>query len=341
MNLFAEIQDDILGDRPTSAILRKARVLAHRLKNQEFSSWVEFELNGYVDAATLPNYRKITSQIFGDFVSTTRRITNAPVPLNNFPKEWRENFKKLEAAINIGDGVVKIEADINAADTARKNELKEPLPPSIFKYFSHRVYPNMNCLDAWRVISRQQLIQILETVRDRLQKFTLELSVLYPDFSKTDFANNPSISHKQIGHMVQIIILGDNSTFEGSINIESKEGDMTVFDQRNQTVGYQYNAAGNINFDSVRDRVELIAELEKLKLELTQAVRAKAISDEIATKAELKLTKAIQLAQEPEPNKKTIMKYINEAKTVLSDISSVAGLVMALIKVGELVSRFF
>jgi len=333
MSLFAEIQNDILGDKPISSILRKARVLAHHLKNQEFNSWVESELNGYTDKAALLDYRKIISPIFGDFIGGTKRITNVSIPLD--PEKWGEIGEMLKSPISIGDGVKKIEADIDAADNANKNELRVQLPSNLYKYFSNSVYPNMNCLDAWKVISRQQLVQILETVRDRLQKFTLELSDIYPDYAKTDFDNNPSISNDKIFQAFQQFIILGNPIFVG------KDGNMSIFDQKNQTVGYQYNAAGNINFNNVESPTELIAELEKLKLELKQAIQAKIVDDEIGTDVEYKLTKAIQLSRKPKPDKKTILENINEAKALLSGFSSAVGLVTALIKAAELASKFF
>lgn len=280
MSLFAEIQNDILTDKPISIALRKARVLSHRLKNQGFSNWVEFELNGYTDPASLPDYRKITSPIFGDFVGTTKHISNAPIPLDSL-KGWGE---KLDAPINIGDGVKKIEAEINVANSANKSELKLPLPPSIFKYFSNRAYPNMVCLDAWKAISRQQLEQILETVRDRLQKFILELSDLYPDYSKVDFTDNPSISQEKVNHLVQIVIL-ENSSFAGSINMTAEENKMTTFNQQHQKViGDQFNAGGDININKRIMAANISDETKTLLAQLAKAVEEmnKSISKEEA-----------------------------------------------------------
>jgi hypothetical protein len=53
MSLFDEIQLEILSPASLSAVLRKAKVLAYRLKNQEFKNWIEHELNGYKDQGSL------------------------------------------------------------------------------------------------------------------------------------------------------------------------------------------------------------------------------------------------------------------------------------------------
>ena len=226
MSLFAEIQNDILGDKPISSILRKARILAHDLKNQDFNNWIEFELNGYeVESAPIPDYRKLRTPIFGDFMGG---FTNVLIPLHFFSKEWRE---KLESPKYMRDGAKTIEDYIVSANNANKDEFQTPLPPSALKNLHNNVYPNMYCLSAWEVTSRQQLVQILETIRDRLQRFTFELSEMYPDYAKTDFDNNPSISSDIIFQVVQKIIFNNPIFVEKEIymgdNIDIKMGDVS------------------------------------------------------------------------------------------------------------------
>jgi hypothetical protein len=49
---------------------------------------------------------------------------------------------------------------------------------------------------------------------------------------------------------------------------------MAIFDQRGQRVTYQYNAAGDIHFGAMQNRMDLVGELGKLQRELTQARQA-------------------------------------------------------------------
>jgi len=123
--------------------------------------------------------------------------------------------------------------------------------------------------------------------------------------------------------------------------IIKKGGTMSVFDQRNQKVGYQYNAAGNIKFESVTNRTELIAELEKLKNEIIKAVESKVINDETATDVKYQLTKAVLQSQKPQPDKKIMLENINGAKTLLGGVSSAVNLVTAFVKAADLIEKFF
>lgn len=116
---------------------------------------------------------------------------------------------------------------------------------------------------------------------------------------------------------------------------------MSVFDQRGQKVTYQYNAAGNINLSAVENRADLVSELEKLKAEVTKARDAQVIDAEVATDVDYQITKAVQQASKPEPNKNIILQHLNTAKEFITGIAEAGGIITALMKAAELVQHFF
>jgi hypothetical protein len=116
---------------------------------------------------------------------------------------------------------------------------------------------------------------------------------------------------------------------------------MAIFDQRGQQVTYQYNAAGDINFGAVQNRMDLVGELGKLQRELTQARQAGVFDEDVATDAEYQVTKAVQEAKKPAPDKQTLLGYLGGAKTLVEGVTAAGGLVTALTKAVELVQRFF
>lgn len=116
---------------------------------------------------------------------------------------------------------------------------------------------------------------------------------------------------------------------------------MATFDQRNQKVTYQYNAAGNINFGSVQDRENLTIELKKVQAELTKAVQQGAIDEEIAIDVDSKIKKAIVQTEKPEPNKKSILDHLREAQELISGIAAAAGLIKGLAEAAEVIRRVF
>ena len=339
MTLFAEIQSDILGNAPISTILRKAKVLAYRLKNQEFKDWVEWELNGYIgdNCEFIPYYRRFKPPSFGNFMNLAWQRNNAPIPLSIFPDEFREMLGTLE----MHQGVKELEAMIETAIANNSEMFSYAWPPEILPLLTDGVYESMHCISAWRAISREQIAQILDTTRNRLLSFILELSDRYPDEAKSDFSNTTQIPNDQISQVFNYYILGNNPQVVGSSTSVSQGGTMSVFDQRNQTVGYQYNAAGDINFDTVKNNLDLTEELKKLKQELAKAIEAKILDDETATDVDYKLTKVIQQSQKPKPDKKSMLENINGATALLGGVSSAVGLLTAFIKAAELVQKFF
>ena len=116
---------------------------------------------------------------------------------------------------------------------------------------------------------------------------------------------------------------------------------MAIFDQRGQRVTYQYNAAGDINLGAVQNRLDLVSELGKLQAEMTKATQAGVFGEGMATDAEYQLTKAVQEAKKPAPDKGTVLGHLTSAKTLVEGVAAAGGLVTALTRSAELVQRFF
>ncbi len=110
---------------------------------------------------------------------------------------------------------------------------------------------------------------------------------------------------------------------------------MTIFDQRGQTVTYQYN------FGAVDDVAGLLGELRKLQGGLQQAVEAQAVTGEPAVEARYNLDKAVLEAEKPAPDKKKIGDYLTTARTAIEGVAAASGLVVAITKAAELVEKLF
>ena len=74
-SIVIELQKEALdGDIPLSDLLRKALVVARKLKVKEFDIWVSKELEGYSDNSEIPNYRANHPEIAGDSISWEDRL---------------------------------------------------------------------------------------------------------------------------------------------------------------------------------------------------------------------------------------------------------------------------
>lgn len=338
MNLFDKIQSDILGEADLSTILREAKVLAYRLKNQEFKEWVEYELNGYRGNASIPKYRSLGTVSCGDFINLRWRISGTQIPLQNFPDEIQEIMR----AVDLRQGVKELESMVESSKLSKDgHQLRVPWPRELIPLLSNRVYEYTECIDAWQIVTRDQLKQVLESIRNNLLSFILELGDRYPEQARADFNNPNTIPDDQIRQVFNYFILGGSHKIVSASNQFSRGGSMSVFDQRHQKVNYQYNAAGNINFDRVESREDVISILEKIKAELASAASAEVIDAEIVTDADYQITKAIQQSQKAEPNKKSILEHLKAAKEVVEGVASTGEIALALVKASEWIEKLF
>ena len=106
---------------------------------------------------------------------------------------------------------------------------------------------------------------------------------------------------------------------------------MAIFDQRHQTVTYQYNAAGNINVGTVQTKEDLIQQLTLLKAEVAKAQQGQALDEEIATDVDYRLTNATQQAQRPQADKQSILGYLTEAKALVEGVATAGGALSGLV----------
>ncbi len=324
MSLFDEIQNELIGEADLSIILRKAKVLAYKLENKEFKDWVENELNGYPNKDLLPKYRKLKTIALGDFWNGVWQVKNHVIPLANISKEYRFAFSE----IYVFQGIKELEAMIESIKDNNDDSLMMSIPSEFFSILHYQVFDNLQCLRAWRVLNKSQITQIIETTRDGLLSFILELADKYPQI-KSDSNFGSQIPNEQISQVFNYFILGGSHSIVSSSNSTVQGDNMSVFDQRNQQVNTQYNAAGDINFSSVQNSVDFVNELKKLKVELARMAEEEIVDGEIVTDADYQLTKAIQLAEKDQPNKTSILEHLNNAKSYLEGVATLAKVAIA------------
>jgi hypothetical protein len=116
---------------------------------------------------------------------------------------------------------------------------------------------------------------------------------------------------------------------------------VATFDQRNQQVTYQYNAAGNINFGAVQNGQDLARELGKLGEEVDKAATNGVLKKGVATDVKYQIDKATQQAEEPEPDKDALLGHLESAKELVGQVTAAAGMVTGLVQVIDKVRVLF
>jgi hypothetical protein len=116
---------------------------------------------------------------------------------------------------------------------------------------------------------------------------------------------------------------------------------MSVFDQRGQHVNYQYNSAGDINFLNIKSNFDFSNELQKLRKELSLAVKSNVLENSVSQNVDVKIQQAVEESAKEMPNKKTILDSLTEAKALIEGIAAAAGLMTALSQATEIAKELF
>ncbi|EGQ7821228.1 hypothetical protein DC894_RS23310 [Vibrio parahaemolyticus] len=186
MSLLREIQDAAINSEVELAtLLRKCKVLAARLGNDEFKSWVDNELDGYKSADGLPDYRILTVNSKGHFAGAFGSgLNNADIPLSCIPEEFRENLEKSY----MRGAVASLETLVSKSTSGTASE---PWNPDLVAFVGQDIYQGMNCLQAWKVIPLTSIVAALDAVRNRILSFVLEIESEAPDAGEAALHTNP------------------------------------------------------------------------------------------------------------------------------------------------------
>jgi hypothetical protein len=151
-----------------ATLLRHCQVLGVRVGSAPVEDWVRWELDGYPEGVDLPEYRLIPMEVRANFSGPYGRILqSAAVPPATIPEPHRkavEYFRCRESASAIED-LIRPDGD---------GSLQVPLG-NLSIVLGGRVFHGMHCYQAWGLIGRAGLVNVLNSVRNRVLSFSLEL----------------------------------------------------------------------------------------------------------------------------------------------------------------------
>ena len=128
---------------------------------------------------------------------------------------------------------------------------------------------------------------------------------------------------------------------------ERKELLMTQFHQEHQQVcGQQQNAGRDIHnanqtltFGSVQRSEDLAALLTQLQDAIAQATADGTLPKKTGIDTKAALEKAMVEAEEPQPDKKSLLDYLTTAKTLIESIAAASGLIPSIVTAIEAVHK--
>lgn len=206
-------------------ILRRAKVLASQLKNQEFKKWIQNELSGYCEETDLPNYRFIHVPPLGTFSGPfNSMINNYMLPTYNLP----ESMQQMSEGVPISCSVRELE------EMAKKDNLRHAWPAEAVMLMRDKIKLSGGyvLVEVHQPIYNTSIAGILDAVRNRLLDFILEIKELAPDTTKDELAYDklPPDKVSQIFNITiqgnhNILASGESVTQQTTQNIGEKSQD--------------------------------------------------------------------------------------------------------------------
>lgn len=185
-----------------ATILRKCRILASRLKHDDLKKWVQHELDGYPTKDEVPDYRIMPCESYGHFSGPFGSgLQNAQIPLNCLPKNMRLPLSK----VYFTEGVSALQ------DLVRDNkegQLRETWPADLYAIVGQKIYKDMNLMHAWKMIPRNGVVGILDTIRNKILNFVLEIESANPDAGESTSHAEPPVPPATVQQIFNNYIAG-------------------------------------------------------------------------------------------------------------------------------------
>lgn len=201
-SLLREIQDAATNDSVrVHALLLKARMLAARLRHDDFAAWIGHELDGYGNGVAVPSYRQgFRKTLFGTFVNFQYKVSNVQIPMSAFP----DGLRDLEMDFDVRFPISTVESFANS----KEESIKLVVPAELSRYV--RLYENAQCVELWAAVPRHGFRAVLDAVRDKVLQYSIEIERVNPRAGEADPGEQP-VSPEKLRQIQQTVIYGSHN----------------------------------------------------------------------------------------------------------------------------------
>ena len=257
-SIVLELQNEIVSSNcDVVNILRKAHLIASKLKLADFDQWIQHELNGYPDQESCPEYRKIRGSLKA-FNPYNGRI---PVFIQNNESEKMICEKKLANSIS----------EIISLCQSSKNELMIEFPGEQNVWLD-KMFNSLLPMRYELHIPTTAVKDIEEKVKNTILEWTLKLesegivgeNMVFSETEKESAVNMPQTVNNYYGNTSVINSPSDNvQIVSGSENTVTFSYDKVkdVVDAVKKSI-----SESDLSKDDIETATELLADI-KLKIE--------------------------------------------------------------------------
>lgn len=219
VSLLEEIQSSAIdADSDLGTVLRQCKLLAARLGSQELEDWLLWESNGYPDDVDVPEYRVWPLAVRGRFASV-RWIRTAPVPAACLPDNVAEVYGRYQCKLSI--------AAVESALRKNTSGIIQ-VPTGDLALMLNDVYRHENCIESWAEFSTANLVELLNTVRNRILDFALALWKQHPQAGEQNAGEAITVPQATVTQIFNTTVYG------GAANVVGSAADSSVTFNVNQ-----------------------------------------------------------------------------------------------------------
>jgi len=258
MSLLSEIQADVTeANADIAAVLRKCKVLAVRLGSKDFQSWIDYELNGYPSKDETPDYRILEHvPSYGHFVGVARsQLRHHPIPISAIPKEYREVIANLYLIEPISY------YSSLAAQYSSDPTIHLGWNPDLIAYLTDKILSGFQLLGAWQSISTSSLVALVDTVKNRVLNFVLEIEAEAPNAGDSLQGEKP-IPEERVAQVFNTVIWGGSAQIAGGNQTIKHETDIKIIQNDFDSLR-RFLSSLKVEEDSIQELHEAIEEDEK------------------------------------------------------------------------------
>lgn len=223
-------------DCDVPSLLRKALVLASRLRNDELKTWVSHELNGYPDEEAVPEYRRSDVISYGFFADRFVGQATLQVPVAVLPEQFREKYSRV-----VLQNPINALIDLLARSQEKGTEITFPWP-SAARQYAQKVSP-LQCISAWRVLNPSFVAGVVDTVKTRILLLSLDLEAADPSAGDVP-STQSSISEAKVSQIITTHIHGTVQNFSAGGDNVHQTASLTVAAGDKQALLQVVTAAG-------------------------------------------------------------------------------------------------
>jgi hypothetical protein len=167
MKLLDELIELASNDKePIGNVLRKCLILESQFPNDGSKAWIDRELDGYAKADDVPSYRLVSARSYGMFTGLASNIASQPLNIGVMKPEDRKVIEELR---------LFQPASSYEGRPDKTSDAAIPWPVHLTTRYQEKFITTHTLLRAWQSLPGSVIIALLETVRNRVLRFALEM----------------------------------------------------------------------------------------------------------------------------------------------------------------------